>query len=66
LIHIEEPTVKMIFMVNNSPFAGKEGEFLTTRQIKARLFKELDTDVSSLILFQSATFFFLIEYLIRS
>jgi GTP-binding protein len=46
LIHIEEPTVKMIFMVNNSPFAGREGEFLTTRQIKARLYKELDTDVS--------------------
>lgn len=46
LINIEEPTVKMTFMVNTSPFAGKEGEFSTTRQIRQRLFKELETDVS--------------------
>ncbi len=46
LINIEEPTVKMTFMVNDSPFAGKEGEFSTTRQIRQRLFKELETDVS--------------------
>jgi len=46
LIHIEEPTVKMTFMVNNSPFAGKEGEFCTSRQIRERLFKELETDVA--------------------
>jgi GTP-binding protein len=46
LINIEEPTVKMTFMVNNSPFAGKEGEFSTSRQIRARLFKELETDVA--------------------
>ncbi len=46
LINIEEPTVKMTFMVNNSPFAGKEGEFCTSRQIRARLFKELETDVA--------------------
>ena len=46
LINIEEPTVKMTFMVNNSPFAGKEGQFSTTRQIRERLFKELETDVS--------------------
>ncbi len=46
LINIEEPTVKMNFMVNNSPFAGREGQFLTTRQIRERLFKELETDVS--------------------
>ena len=46
LISIEEPTVKMTFMVNNSPFAGQEGEFSTTRQIRQRLFKELETDVS--------------------
>jgi len=46
LISIEEPTVKMTFMVNTSPFAGKEGEFSTTRQIRQRLFKELETDVS--------------------
>ncbi len=46
LINIEEPTVKMTFMVNDSPFAGKEGEFCTSRQIKERLFKELETDVA--------------------
>lgn len=46
IINIEEPTVKMTFMVNSSPFAGKEGEFSTSRQIRARLFKELETDVA--------------------
>jgi GTP-binding protein len=46
LINVEEPTVKMTFMVNDSPFAGKEGQFSTTRQIRERLFKELETDVS--------------------
>jgi len=46
LINIDEPTVKMTFMANNSPFAGREGEFSTTRQIRDRLFKELETDVS--------------------
>ncbi|MDP2909805.1 MAG: EF-Tu/IF-2/RF-3 family GTPase, partial [bacterium] len=46
LIDIEEPTVKMTFMINDSPFAGKEGKFTTSRQIKERLFKELETDVA--------------------
>jgi len=46
LINIEEPTVKITFMVNDSPFAGKEGQFPTSRQIKERLFKELETDVA--------------------
>jgi len=46
LINVDEPTVKMTFMVNNSPFAGREGQFSTSRQIKERLFKELETDVS--------------------
>ncbi len=46
LINIEEPTVKMTFMVNDGPFAGKEGEFCTSRQIKERVFKELETDVA--------------------
>jgi len=46
LINIEEPTVKMTFLVNDSPFAGKEGQFSTSRQIKARLMKELETDVA--------------------
>ncbi|KKQ92355.1 MAG: GTP-binding protein TypA/BipA [Candidatus Woesebacteria bacterium GW2011_GWA2_40_7] len=46
LLDIEEPTVKMVFMVNNSPFGGKEGEFKTSSQIRARLYKELETDVA--------------------
>ena len=45
-VKISEPTISMNFMVNNSPFAGKEGKFLTSRQIRNRLFKELQTDVS--------------------
>lgn len=46
LINIEKPTVKMTFLVNNSPFAGKEGRFSTSRQLKARLYKELETDMA--------------------
>ncbi|MFH1780938.1 MAG: translational GTPase TypA [Candidatus Nealsonbacteria bacterium] len=46
LINIEDPTVKMTFLVNDSPFAGEEGQFSTSRQIKARLLKELETDVA--------------------
>jgi GTP-binding protein len=46
LLDIEEPTVKMIFMINNSPFGGQEGEFKTSSQIKSRLYKELETDVA--------------------
>jgi GTP-binding protein len=45
-IKIDEPTVSMIFYVNNSPFAGTEGKFLTTRHIKARLEKETLHNVS--------------------
>lgn len=46
VINIEEPTVKMTFMVNDSPFAGKEGQFPTSRQIRERLYKELETDIA--------------------
>lgn len=46
LLDIEEPTVKMTFAVNSSPFAGKEGEFKTSRQIRERLHKELETDMA--------------------
>lgn len=46
LLHIEEPTVKMTFAVNDSPFAGREGQFTTSRQIRERLYKELETDVA--------------------
>lgn len=46
LLEIEQPTVKMIFKVNDSPFSGKEGEFKTSSQIRARLYKELEKDVA--------------------
>ncbi|MEK7557204.1 MAG: GTP-binding protein, partial [Patescibacteria group bacterium] len=45
-IAIEEPTVKMSFSVNTSPFAGREGEYTTSRNIKERLEHELETDVA--------------------
>ena len=45
-IDIDEPTVSMTFSVNNGPFAGKEGEFVTSRHIRDRLFKELERNVS--------------------
>jgi GTP-binding protein len=46
LLSIEEPTVKMTFMINNSPFAGQEGQYSTSRQIQERLYRELETDMA--------------------
>ncbi len=45
-VSITEPTVTMTFSVNNSPFAGREGEYVTSRHLRARLMRELQTDVS--------------------
>lgn len=46
LLHIDEPTLQMTFRTNDSPFAGREGKFVTARQIEDRLNRELHTDVS--------------------
>lgn len=43
---IDEPTISITFMVNTSPFSGREGEFKTSRQIRERLYKELETDMA--------------------
>lgn len=45
-VKIDEPTISMNFIVNNSPFAGREGKFVTSRNIRDRLFKEVETNVS--------------------
>ncbi len=46
ILDIEEPTIKMTFGINSSPFAGREGEYKTSSQIKARLYHELENDVA--------------------
>jgi GTP-binding protein len=46
ILRIDEPTLQMTFAVNNSPFAGKEGKYLTSRKIEERLLSQLQTDVS--------------------
>lgn len=56
-IKIDEPTICLNFLVNNSPFAGREGKFVTTQQIKKRLEKELEVNVGLKINFSSMDYF---------
>lgn len=56
-IAVDEPTIRLNFLVNNSPFAGKEGDFLTSREIRARLERELEVNVGLKVDFGSTDTF---------
>ena len=60
-IEVDEPTVSMLFYVNNSPFAGKDGKFLTTRHISERLYKETFSNVSLQVIQQIGQMYLRLE-----
>ena len=55
-IHVDEPTISLRFLVNDSPFAGKEGKFVTGRQIRERLERELEVNVGLKVDFSSSEY----------